>query len=97
MLAENATVVLAAGKTPYLLDPFMFRILSATHPDLAIDFWEKMNHRGFSAIVLQFDPSSAEGKAWYTGTHFGGEFLRDLAANYSLDRTVGQMWVFTPK
>jgi hypothetical protein len=97
VLAENAEVLLAAGKTPYLLDPFMFRILAATHPDLAIDFWGKMNHRGFSAIVLQFDPSSAEGKAWYTGTHFGGEFLHDLQANYSLDRTVGQMWVFAPK
>jgi hypothetical protein len=56
-----------------------------------------MNHRGFAAIVLQFNPSSAEGKIWYTETHFGGEFLRDLEANYSLQRTVGQMWVFTPK
>lgn len=97
VLAENAEVLLATGNTPYLLDPFMFRILAASQPALATDFWEKMNHRGFAAIVLQFDPSSTEGKIWYTETHFGGEFLRDLEANYSLQRTVGQMWVFTPK
>ena len=97
VLAENAEILLAAGKTPYLLDPFMFRILGVTHPELASDFWEKMNHRGFSAVILQYDPASAEGKTWYTETHFGGEFLRDLEANYSFSRTVGQMWVFTPK
>lgn len=97
VLAENAEILLAAGKTPYVLDPFMFRILAASQPALAADFWEKMNHRGFAAIVLQFNPSSAEGKIWYTETHFGGEFLRDLQANYSLQRTVGQMWLFTPK
>jgi hypothetical protein len=97
VLAENAEVLLATGKTPYVLDPFMFRVLAASQPPLAADFWEKMSHRGFAAIVLQFNPSSAEGKIWYTETHFGGEFLRDLEANYSLQRTVGQMWVFTPK
>jgi hypothetical protein len=97
VLAENAEVLLAAGKTPYVLDPFMFRILAATHPDLTNDFWDKMNHRGFAAIVLQFDPSRAEGKIWYAETHFGGEFLRDLEANYALQRNVGQMWVFAPK
>jgi hypothetical protein len=97
VIAENAEVILAAGKTPYLLDPFMFRILSATHHDLTADFWARMNHRGFAAIVLQSDPFSVEGRSWYTDTHFGGDFLHDLEANYSLQRTVGQMWVFVPK
>jgi hypothetical protein len=97
ILAENPLVVLKTGKTPYLLDPFMFRILASTHPALATDFWEKMTHRGFSAIILQKDPGSAEGKIWYTETHFGGEFLQDLDANYALSYTVGQMYVFTPK
>lgn len=97
VLAENPEVLLAAAKTPYLLDPFMFRILAATHPALTAEFWEKINHRGFAAIVLEKDPFSAEGKLWYSQTHFGGEFLRDLEANYSLQRTVGEMRVFAPK
>jgi hypothetical protein len=97
ILAENAVVVLKSGKTPYLLDPFMFRILASTHPALAKEFWEKMTHQGFSAVILEYDPSSAEGKKWYTETHFGGEFLHDLDANYSLNATVGQMYVYTPK
>jgi hypothetical protein len=97
ILAENPLVVLKAGKTPYVADPFMFRILARTHPALAKNFWEKMTHRGFSAVILQKDPSSAEGNIWYTDMHFGGEFLQDLDANYALSYTVGQMYVYTPK
>jgi hypothetical protein len=97
ILAENAAVVLKSGKPPYLLDPFMFRILASTHPALATDFWERMTHRGFSGIVLENDASSSEGRKWYTDMHFGGEFLHDLDANYSLGYTVGEMYVYTPK
>lgn len=97
ILAENPMVVLKSGKSPYVLDPFMFRILAATHPELTSPFWEKMKHRGFSAVVLQYDPRSAEGQAWYTRTHFGGEFLDDLDANYAFGYSVGQMLVYLPK
>jgi hypothetical protein len=97
VLAENPAVLVESGKSPYLLDPFMFRILARTHPALATDFWEKMEHQGFSAVILENDASSAEAKKWYTETHFGGEFLNDLNASYSLSYTVGQMYVYTPK
>jgi hypothetical protein len=97
VLAENPVVVLTSGKAPYLLDPFMFRILANARPELARDLWEKMNHRDFSAIILDRDPASAEGKAWYTGTHFGGEFLQDLESNYSCSYEVGRLYVYTPK
>jgi len=97
ILAENPAVLLTSGQSPYLLDPFMFRILARSQPALAKDFWEKMTHRGFSAIVLLRDPGSAEGKTWYTDTHFGGEFLQDLDKNYAYSFSVGQMYVYTPK
>ena len=37
------------------------------------------------------------GKKWYTDVHFGGEFLNDLDANYSLTYSTGQQYVYTPK
>ena len=97
ILAENAAILVESNKSPYLLDPFMFRILARTHPALADDFWERMRHQGFSAVILENDASSAEAKKWYTETHFGGEFLHDLEENYSLGYSVGQMYVYTPK
>src|ERR1700722_19713490 len=97
ILAENPLVVVKSGKSPYLLDPFMFRILAMKQPALATDLWDKMKHRSFAAIVLQRDPATAEGKEWYTSTHFGGEFLKDLDENYSYGFTVGKIIVYQPK
>ena len=97
VLAENPLIVINSNKAPYLLDPFMFRILAMKHPELAGDLWAKMEHQRFAAIVLERDPGSAEGKAWYTDTHFGGEFLRDLDAHYAFSFATAKSYVYTPK
>lgn len=97
ILAENPLVVIKSGKSPYILDPFMFRILAMKQPALANDLWDKMKHRTFAAIVLERDPATAEGKEWYTSTHFGGEFLKDLDENYSYGFTAGNIIVYQPK
>jgi hypothetical protein len=97
ILAENPLIVVNSGKAPYLLDPFMFRILAIKHPELVADFWEKIKRQGFAAIVLERNPATAEGKTWYTDTHFGGEFLRDLDAHYALSFATAKSYVYTPK
>jgi hypothetical protein len=97
ILAENPLIVVASDKAPYLLDPFMFRILAMKHPALAGDLWVKMKQQGFAAIVLERNPATAEGKAWYTDTHFGGEFLRDLDDHYALSFVTAKSYVYTPK
>jgi hypothetical protein len=97
VLAENPLIVINSNKAPYLLDPFMFRIVALKHPELAGDLWAKMEHQRFAAIVLERDPASAEGKTWYTDTHFGGEFLRDLHAQYAFSFATAKSYVYTPK
>jgi hypothetical protein len=97
ILAENPLIVVASDKAPYLLDPFMFRILAMKHPALAGDLWVKMKQQGFAAIVLERNPATAEGKTWYTDTHFGGEFLRDLDDHYALSFVTAKSYVYTPK
>jgi len=95
VLAENPLVVLKSGKTPYLLDPFMFRVLTNARPAFGNDLYEKITHKGFSAIILVRDPQVFTW--WYRDIHFGGEFLQDLEANYSLNYTLGGMYVYSPK
>jgi hypothetical protein len=97
VLAENPLIVINSNRAPYLLDPFMFRILAMKHPELAADFWGRMEHQGFAAIVLERDAATSEGKTWYTDTHFGGEFLRDLDAHYAFSFATTRSYVYTPK
>jgi hypothetical protein len=97
ILAENPLVAIKSGKSAYILDPFMFRILAMKQPALANDLWDKIKHRSFGAIALVRDPATDEGKEWYTSTHFGGEFLKDLDENYSFGFKVGNIIVYRPK
>jgi hypothetical protein len=97
ILAENAFVVVQSGKTPYLLDPFMFRVFTARYPALGVELRDKLAHQGFSAVVLERDPDSEVGRNWYKDVHFGGSFVQDLEANYSLSYSVGPESVYLPK
>lgn len=95
VLAENPLVVLQSGKTPYVLDPFMFRVITRKNAAFGNDLWEKIAHKDFSAIILEFDPKAYPW--WYRDTHFGEEFLPYLDANYSFNFSVGKLYVYTPK
>jgi len=97
ILAENSFVVLQSGKTPYMLDPFMFRVATSKYPALGTDLWQKLSHQDFSAVVLERDSETADGKNWYKEVHFGQEFLQDLEANYSFSYSVGNRHVYLPK
>jgi hypothetical protein len=97
VLAENSFVVLQSGKSPYMLDPFMFRVATSKNPALGADLWQKLSHQNFSAVVLERDPEGAAGEKWYREVHFGGEFVQDLEANYSFGYSVGHRYVYLPK
>jgi hypothetical protein len=97
LLAENPLLVLKAGKTPYLLDPFMFRVFVGNHPELGHDLWDRIKKRGFPVILLEHDPRTPEGKVWYIDMHFGGEFLEDLNANYDFSHNINEILVYLPK
>jgi hypothetical protein len=97
VLAENPLLVLKSGKTPYLLDAFMFRVLTEKRPELGKEMWDKISHKDFAAILLEHDPASGEGKEWFTETHFGGEFLHDLEANYLRRYDINDIHVYLPK
>jgi hypothetical protein len=97
ILAENSFVVLQSGKSPYMLDPFMFRVATSKYPALGTDLWQKLSHRDFAAVVLERDPEDPAGEKWYREVHFGGEFLQDLKANYSFSYSVGNRQVYIPK
>jgi hypothetical protein len=97
VLAENPLLVLKSGKTPYLLDAFMFRVLTQKRPELGKEMWDKITHKDFAAILLEHDPTDPAGKEWFTEMHFGGEFLQDLEANYSRRYDVNDIHVYLPK
>ncbi len=96
LLAQDPVVALAAGERPYLLDAFMFRVVTARDPTLAEPMWAMLDRRAFRAVVLKNDVNTPFGRELLTKTHFGPKFLDRLAANYRPVARHGKLHVYLP-
>lgn len=96
ILSENPLLPVLAGQRPYLLDPYMFRVLSEGDPSFARPLWDKLSRKEFSAVVLQLDPHSTEGQWWYR-ENFGSGFVQAAEANYDLAGVWAGNRVYLPR
>jgi hypothetical protein len=97
LLSQNPLWALKSGQRPYLMDAFMFRVITGKRPALGKDMWDMIKRRGFSGIILDADPTSEFGKRWYGEMEMGGEFLEDLDANYSFRANPEGLYVYLPR
>ena len=58
ILAQNPLVPIAAGQRPYLIDPFMVRLISERTPALAEPLWHDFQTQRFAAVVLETNPQT---------------------------------------
>jgi hypothetical protein len=96
ILAENPLVVLDAGSSPYVLDPYMFAAVSRRNPAFGQPLWNALARKSFGEVVLTHDPSSWWGKAWYDNFPFGPEFVTHLRQNYRLAWKGKSGFVYVP-
>ncbi len=96
VLSENPLFPLMAGQRPYVLDPFMLRVIAARHPHFADELRRQLAERKFAAVVLEHDPRS-DPQRWFERTHFGPWFVPLLEANYEPVAPPGYIVVYKPK
>jgi len=95
ILAENPLLPVLAGQRPYVMDPFMLRVLREHQPSLAQPLLDGLRHQNFSAVVLFMrDPRTDEGQTWYEHEHFGPGFLPALNSSYRLAFIVNGQFVY---
>jgi hypothetical protein len=97
ILGENPLVPIVAGQEPYLLDPFMFRVMREKVPGLAEPMWQMLRERRFGAVVLMDDPESDYGRDLYSNYHFGEGFLEHLRESYEPADTPGGQYLYLPR
>ena len=86
-----------AGQEPYVLDPWMLRLLRKRIPDFGEPLLEGLRHQDFGAVVLcMADPKTDFGKWWYETGHFGPGFASALNQNYRLAATFDDQRVYLP-
>jgi len=97
LLSENPWYPILKHERPYMLDPFMFRLISRRNPSLAHDLSEKLQEHFFRAVILQNDPQTVAGKYELDDVHFGRGFTDELLGNYELEGRQGILLLYRPK
>lgn len=98
ILSESALWPLMAGREVVLGDAFAARIVMATHPEIGRLFVDEIARRKYTAIVLEFDPASEQGRGVYAFSHLGANAIRAIETHYRLDHQgLPNAFVFVPR
>ncbi|HET7440406.1 MAG TPA: hypothetical protein VFJ47_03825 [Terriglobales bacterium] len=97
ILSENPLVPITAGQQPYLLDPFMFRVMREKNPAVAESMWRMLAAKQFAAVVLMDDPDSDYGQDVYSHYHFGEGFVEQMRKYYEMADAPGEQYLFLPR
>jgi heme exporter protein D len=97
VLSEAPELLAVTGSRPYLLDPFMLRVLSVHRPELLGQLNRDLETRRFFRVILMFDPDSRRGRGWYTNVDFGPSVMPRILANYELAEVRAGFHVYRPR
>lgn len=88
VISESPLVPILADQRPILLDPFSFHVLVQNRPELGADLVGRIARREFACVVLEQDPASERGRAWYRHVNLTGPVADAVLEHYRFDRTV---------
>lgn len=88
IVSESPLIPILAAQRPLLLDPFAFHVVALNRPDVANDLVERVRRREFACVVLEQDPASSRGRAWYSNVNLSWPVIDAVLQNYTLDRTI---------
>jgi len=88
IVSESAMTPLLAGERPILLDAFAFHVVVRNRPEIERDLVERIARREFACIVIEQDPGTPKGDAWYTNVNLTGRVVDAMRHSYHFERTI---------
>jgi len=84
-----------ANKRPYLLDPFMLRLMIRNNSSIRSSIFDSIDHKEFSAIIFAGDPLKKI--HWCFQFPFGYDFIIKIIDNYKVGIKKDKYMVYAPK
>jgi hypothetical protein len=81
-------IPILAGQRPVLLDAFAFHVVAGNRPEVERDLVERITRREFGCVVLEQDPETPKGRAWYLNVNLTSRVLDAVRQHYQLERTI---------
>ena len=94
VLSEDASVEIARGKLPVVLDPWMLPIMARNHPDWIEALAGRIERGEFDRIILLRRLYSES--TWYRDHHFGLRIAEAIEANYTFLEQHGEYFLYAP-
>jgi hypothetical protein len=88
VFSESPLIPILADQRPLLLDPFAFHVVALNYPDVGDDLVERVRRGEFSCVVLEQDPATSRGRAWYSNVNLTGPVMDAVLQHYKLERTI---------
>ena len=95
LLSEDPLLPVFANKKPYMLDPFMLRLVMQNDAAIRTMVVTRIINKKYSAIVFVKDP--LENKDWYSDLHFGETFMINVLGNYKESVRMGEYVIYQPR
>jgi hypothetical protein len=96
VLAEDASIVIALGHVPVVLDPFMLPRIGDLHPEWLRPLVDRLERREFDRVVVNYRLDSAS-EHRYTKIHFGASVTDAIRRNYVLLAIRAGFAVYAPR
>jgi hypothetical protein len=98
ILSESALWPVLAAREVVVPDPFAARLVFRSNPELERKLVDEIARRKYTRIILEFDPTSPEGRGMYEFAHFGRPVIAAIEAHYVLDvAALPNAFVFAPR
>jgi hypothetical protein len=88
IVSESPMIPIFAGQRPVVLDPFAFHVVALNRPDVERDLVDRIKRQEFTCIVLEQDPETSRGQAWYRNVNLTKDVLDAIVQHYRLDQTI---------
>ena len=94
MVSESPMVPILAGERPVMLDPFAFHVVGLKRPDVARSLVDRIDRAEFACVVLEQDPTSDRGRAWYRNVNLTGDAADAILQRYRLDTVIAGQRIY---
>ena len=94
LISESPLIPIVAGQRPVILDPFALHVVALNRPDVERSLVTQVRQREFTCIVLEQDPQTQKGQAWYSNVNLTKDVMEAVLQHYRLARTIGDQRFF---
>ena len=94
LISESAMVPILANERPVVLDPFALHVVGLKRPEVTRSLVDRIDRTEFACIVLEQDPTTERGRAWYRNVNLTGEVAETVLRRYRLDQVVAGQRIY---